>query len=70
MFGVIKDKERLEIVKNFGVDRIVNVMKESLVDVVNEMIDGNGVNKGFDCFGFMLVVNEVLRLFRKKGIFV
>ena len=70
MSGVTKDKERLEIAKNLGVDRTVNVMEESLVDVVNEMTDGNGVNKGFDCSGFMPAVNEALRLLRKKGTFV
>ncbi|HBF5763541.1 TPA: zinc-binding dehydrogenase [Clostridioides difficile] len=70
MSGVTKDKERLEIAKNLGVDRTVNVMEESLADVVNEMTDGNGVNKGFDCSGFMPAVNEALRLLRKKGTFV
>lgn len=68
--GVEKDRDRLEIGRNLGIDRTVNVMAEKLDDVVLEMTNGNGVHKVFDCSGFMPAVNDALKLIRKKGVFV
>src|SRR3712207_1710884 len=70
MTGIEKDKERLEFAKKLGVDRVVNVQAESLSDVIMEMTDGYGVDRGFDCSGFMPAVNEALPLLKKKGVFV
>ena len=70
MTGIEKDLPRLNIAKELGVDRIVNVSKESLEDVVLGMTDGNGVSKAFDCSGFMPAVNQALPLVQKKGTFV
>lgn len=70
MSGIDKDKDRLEFAKKLGVDRTVNVSEESLKDVVMSMTDGFGVDKGFDCSGFMPAVNEAFTLLKKKGTFV
>lgn len=70
MTGIEKDKERLEFAKRLGVDRIVNVQSESLKDIIMDMTDGYGVDKGFDCSGFMPAVNDALPLLKKKGVFV
>ncbi len=70
MSGVSKDKERLELGSKLGIDRVVNVMEEKLEEVVMSMTDGYGVDKVFDCSGFMPAVNEALRLTKKKGTIV
>ncbi|TQQ85802.1 sorbitol dehydrogenase [Peptacetobacter hominis] len=70
MTGISKDMPRLEIAKELGVDRVVNVAEESLEEIIMEMTDGNGVTKGFDCSGFMPAVNQALPLMQKKGTFV
>lgn len=68
--GTAKDKDRLKIAKDLGIDRIVNINKENLEDIVKEMTNGDGVTKVFDCSGFMPAVNQALRLLRKKGTIV
>lgn len=70
MSGIDKDNDRLEFAKKLGVDRTVNVQKESLKDVIMGMTHGFGVDKGFDCSGFMPAVNEAFTLLKKKGVFV
>lgn len=70
MTGIEKDKERLEFAQKLGVDRTVNVQAESLKDVIMEMTEDYGVDKGFDCSGFMPAVNDALVLLKKKATFV
>lgn len=70
MTGIDKDIDRLEFAKKLGVDRTVNVSKESLEEVVMEMTDGYGCDRGFDCSGFMPAVNDALPLMKKKATFV
>lgn len=57
MVGIIKDSDCLCLVKEFGMDWIVDILKEDLVEVVFGMIDGYGVECVFDCFGVVFVVN-------------
>lgn len=70
MTGIDKDIDRLEFAKKLGVDRTVNVSKESLEEVVMKMTDGYGCDRGFDCSGFMPAVNDALPLMKKKATFV
>ncbi len=70
MTGVSKDKDRLEFARNMGVDRTVDVSSEDLKEVIDSMTDGYGVDKGFDCSGFMPAVNDALPLLKKKATFV
>lgn len=68
--GVEKDMPRLQIGSELGVDKIVNINKESLEEVILEMTDGYGVDKVFDCSGFMPAVNQSLKLMKKQGTLV
>ncbi len=68
--GIDKDKERLELAKKLGIDIVVNVSKESLEDIVLANTEGYGVDKAFDCSGFMPAINQALSLVKKKGVFV
>lgn len=70
MTGITKDKERLEFAKKLGVDIVVDVQEESLKDVVMKETNNYGVDKGFDCSGFIPAVNDAFPLLKKKATFV
>lgn len=68
--GVTKDKERMNLATELGIDRVVDILQEDLEKVVMEKTNNYGVNKVFDCSGVIHAVNQGLKLIKKKGDFV
>lgn len=68
--GITKDKPRLDLAKELGVDVTVDSMTEDLEKIVLELTDGYGADKVFDCSGFAPAVNQAIALTSKKGTFV
>lgn len=65
--GLSNDIERFEIAKKFGVDRVVDQMKENLSEIVLEMTNSKGADKCFECSGAVIAVNKAFELVRRKG---
>ncbi|MBC1397975.1 zinc-binding dehydrogenase [Listeria fleischmannii] len=70
MSGITKDKARLQLALQLGVDKIVDTLTDDLDDIVLSMTDGYGADKVFDCSGAVPAVNQGLPLTKKKGDFV
>lgn len=68
--GITKDKPRLDLAKELGIDVAVDSMTEDLTNIVLELTDGYGADKVFDCSGFAPAVNQALAVTSKKGTFV
>lgn len=68
--GITKDQKRLELAKSLGVDVIVDVLQENLVEIVLKHTNGYGVDKVFECSGAVPALNQGLPLVKKKGTFV
>ncbi len=65
--GLTKDEKRFEVARTLGFDRIVDQMKEDLGTVMNEMTDGIGPDKIYECSGALPALNRSFELIRKKG---
>ena len=65
--GLTKDEKRFEVARTLGFDRIVDQMKEDLGTVMNEMTDGIGPDKIYECSGAIPALNRSFELIRKKG---
>ena len=65
--GLSSDQERFEIALANGADRAVDQSKENLLDVVNELTDGVGVDIAFECSGAVPAANKALEITRRKG---
>lgn len=68
--GITKDKPRLTLGKELGMDYIVDTQAENLSAVIMKATNGYGADKVFDCSGAVPAVNEGLALTKKKGTFV
>ena len=68
--GTDADKDRMELAKQFKADRIVNVMKENLLDVVSEMTGGDGADIVFECSGAGVATKAGIEAVKKYGQFV
>ena len=68
--GITKDKPRLDLAKEIGIDITVDSLVEDLREVILKETDGYGVDKIFDCSGSIFAVNNALPLIKKKGDFV
>lgn len=68
--GITKDKPRLTLGKELGMDYIVDTQAEDLPAVIMKLTNGYGADKVFDCSGAVPAVNEGLALTKKKGTFV
>ena len=68
--GITKDKPRLDLAKEIGIDVTVDSLVEDLREVILKETDGYGVDKIFDCSGSIFAVNNVLPLIKKKGDFI
>ena len=68
--GITKDKPRLDLAKEIGIDVTVDSLVEDLREVILKETDGYGVDKIFDCSGSVFAVNNALPLIKKKGDFV
>lgn len=68
MTGLSRDEPfRLSMAKNLGVDRVVNVDKEDVQDVVREMTGGIGVDAVLENTGSVEPIGESLDIVRKGG---
>lgn len=61
--------ERLEKAKEIGIDKTVNVKKESIEDIVNELTGGTGVNVVLECSGSEAAVDTDVSMLKKLGSF-
>lgn len=68
--GITKDRKRLDLASEIGVDVVVDILQEDLSEVVSKYTDGYGADKVFDCSGAVPAVNQGLALTKKKGTFV
>ena len=68
--GITKDKPRLDLAKEIGIDLTVDSLVEDLREVILKETDGYGVDKILDCSGSVYAVNNALPLIKKKGDFV
>lgn len=67
--GTGVDERRLLVAENLGVDRTVDVTKESLADVVSELTNSKGVDVVLECAGNPHAVDAGLDVIRKRGQF-
>jgi L-iditol 2-dehydrogenase len=67
--GTSADKERLNIAKLIGGDFCVNIEKDDLLGIVNELTGGNGANVVLECSGATSAVEMGLDLLKKLGVF-
>lgn len=65
--GLDRHKERLEIAKKVGADFIINGSKENVVDRVNELTEGRGVNVVFEASGSKEAFLQGLHILAQKG---
>lgn len=68
--GITKDKKRLELAQNIGIDKTIDILTQDLKGIVEAYTDGYGADKVFDCSGAIPAVNQGLQLTKKKGVFV
>lgn len=68
--GMNKDKERLKLAKELGIDRTINIQEEDIGEIIKGLTKGYGVDKVFDCSGSIHATNSGLSLLRKKGTLV
>lgn len=70
MAGLNQDEERLALTRRLGIQRTVNLEKEDLFAVVNELSDGYGADYVVECAGAVKAVDMALKIVAKKGVFV
>lgn len=58
---------RLEIGKKLGADHVINVRKENVIDRVNEIMDGMGVDYVLECGGAPNGLNEAAQMVNRGG---
>lgn len=59
--------QRLEIGRKLGADHVINAAEAPVIDVVNRLMGGRGVNYVLECSGAPNAVNEALRLVNRGG---
>lgn len=71
MTGLTQDAGRLKIAKErFGVEFIVDVLKDDLEGLVNKLTDGYGADVCYDCSGAVPSMQTGMKLLRKQGQYV
>lgn len=65
--GITKDKHRLDLGIQLGIDYIVDTQESDLAEFTSKFNDGEGMNLVFDCSGVIHAVNQALPLIVKKG---
>lgn len=68
--GLSLDQKRLELAKSMGVDAAVNIEKEDISQVVDELSMGYGADVVVECSGSAAAINQGLEMLRKCGKFV
>ena len=67
--GTNVDNERLKVAKQLGADYTINVQKENITDMVNQLTDNYGVDVVLECSGSEAGVDTGLNLIKKRGYF-
>ncbi|MFZ3576994.1 zinc-binding dehydrogenase [Virgibacillus sp. DJP39] len=65
--GLTNDKVRLDKAKEIGVDYTVDILKEDVNKLVDQLTGGYGADLVFECSGAIPAVKMGLDLLRKKG---
>lgn len=65
--GLDIDEKRLAVARELGIDYTVNVQKEDLASVVNDITGGFGVDVAYECSGSLSGVRSVMSLLKKMG---
>lgn len=65
--GTDNDKKRLEVARKLGADYVVNIQKESLPEIVNELTENRGVDVVLECSGSPAAVGMAFDSVRKQG---
>lgn len=65
--GLSADKERFEIAKELGVNKILDQQSEDIEAYVADVTNGVGVDVAFECSGAIAAVNKAFSIVRRKG---
>ena len=65
--GITKDAERLELGKKLGAYRVIDVLKESIDDIITEQTAGMGANVVLECSGSSRAVSAGFDVIKKGG---
>ena len=68
--GVTQDADRLELSKQLGAERTVDVTAEDRTEVARQMTDGYGADVALDCTGVQAGVHAALACLRTMGRYV
>ncbi len=71
MAGLTRDVPRLELAKNvLGIDRIVNLDEEDLIEVTKGYTDGYGADVVVEAAGSRPAVDLAMNVVRRRGVFI
>ena len=65
--GTDYDIDRLELARKLGADRVINIKKEDIYQVIQEETYGNGVDTIFECSGSSSAIKINMDLIKKQG---
>ncbi|WP_342471428.1 alcohol dehydrogenase catalytic domain-containing protein [Metasolibacillus sp. FSL H7-0170] len=65
--GTDVDAQRLEIAKELGAARVINVQQENLANIVAEETNNQGVDITIDCTGAPMAISSCLEQVKKRG---
>ena len=65
--GTEADGDRLKLCAELGIDRVVNIHKEDLNQIVGEITRGRGVDVVLECSGAEPAVNSGINVLRQRG---
>lgn len=65
--GTDYDIDRLEFAKKLGADRVINIQKEDIYQVIQEETYGSGVDAVFECSGSSSAIKINIDLIKKRG---
>lgn len=65
--GTDYDTNRLEFAKKLGADRVINIQKEDIYQVIQKETDGSGVDSVFECSGSSSAIKTNIDLIKKRG---
>jgi L-iditol 2-dehydrogenase len=65
--GISKDKNRLELARNFHVDAVINSDMESITDTISRVTENGKVDVVFECSGNDKAFNDALQCVKPGG---
>ncbi|MFO7263029.1 MAG: alcohol dehydrogenase catalytic domain-containing protein [Bacillota bacterium] len=68
--GTSQDAFRLDLARQFGAARVVDIWQENILEVVSEFTGGYGVDIVFECSGAPSAVSAGLQAVRKMGRYI